>query len=119
MEAWQKVYINSQNIEFEGNKAIIKMPHKSDYDGWKLYHPRKLIREAGHKGYRMSMSFTNDWTFKLYRKGKHQVIDTAIIMEIFGNDNLQEDQYYLEVIEPQKIDKDVSINKELMRNVNE
>lgn len=66
---WHKIKFNTQNIIGETAKAtIIKMPNKSKWKGLTFYHPSKLVREEGHKGYRSSFSFTDDWEFQLYKR---------------------------------------------------
>ena len=82
---WQKIYFNSQNVITETDKAVlIAMPHNSDYDGFSFWHPKKLVRNEGNKGYRLSFSFTEDFQFNLKKnvKGKYnknEVIDTRQI----------------------------------------
>ena len=74
MAVWHKVAFNAQNIETETAKAVlIACPHKSDYDGYVFWHPTKLVRDAGSKGWDKSFSFTDEFKFNLkkYGKGKY------------------------------------------------
>ena len=97
MAVWHKVTFNAQNIETETAKAVlIACPHKSDYDGYVFWHPTKLVRDAGSKGWDKSFSFTDEIKFNLkkYGKGKYnksQVIDEVTlsadeIAAVFGQE---------------------------------
>lgn len=122
---WHKVYFNSQNIEHETAKAtLIKMPNKSEYAGYKFWHPTKLVREEGGKGYHMSFSFTEEFQFTIRKYGQNrQVTAEKIIgwdemLEAFEQVNEQicgYEETYLEVAEPDKVDKTVKVREELTR----
>ena len=120
-----KVYFNSQNIEHDTAKAVlIKMPNKSEYAGYKFWHPTKLVREEGGKGYHMSFSFTEEFEFTLRKYGQNrQVTAEKIIgwdemLEAFEQVNEQicgHEEAYLEVTEPNKVDRTVKVREELTR----
>ena len=122
---WHKVYFNTQNIEHDTAKAVlIKMPNKSEYAGYKFWHPTKLVREEGGKGYHMSFSFTEEFQFMIRKYGQNrQVTAEKIIgwdemLEAFEQVNEQicgHEETYLEVAEPDKVDKTVKIREELTR----
>lgn len=122
---WHKVYFNSQNIEHETAKAVlIKMPNKSEYAGYKFWHPAKLVREEGGKGYHMSFSFIEEFEFTLIKYSQNrQVTAEKIIgwdemLESFEQVNEQiggRDESYLEVAEPDKVDRTVIVREELTR----
>lgn len=119
--SWQKIKFNSQNIV--GNTAvstIIKMPNKSAFKGMVFYHPSKLVRDEGHKGYRHSFSFADEWEFSLYKKGNIVgKIGAEEMMEAFDNrtlNNPEEDITYLTVIRPIKMTKEVVEIEELARD---
>ena len=122
---WHKVYFNSQNIEHETAKAVlVKMPNKSEYTGYKFWHPTKLVREEGGKGYHMSFSFTEEFQFTIRKYGQNRqvtaekIIGCDEMLEAFEQVNEQiggHEETYLEVAEPDKVDKTVKIREELTR----
>ena len=122
---WHKVYFNSQNIEHDTAKAVlIKMPNKSEYAGYKFWHPTKLVREEGGKGYHMSFSFTEEFQFTIRKYGQNrQVTAEKIIgwdemLKAFEQVNEQicgHEETYLEVAEPDKVNKTVKVREELAR----
>ena len=122
---WHKIYFNSQNIEHDTAKAVlIKMPNKSEYAGYKFWHPTRLVREEGGKGYHMSFSFTEEFQFTIRKYGQNrQVTAEKIIgwdemLEAFEQVNEQicgHEETYLEVAEPDKVDKTVKVREELTR----
>lgn len=107
---WQKIFINSQNIKAESSSSyLIQMPNNSSYKGWAFWHPKKLVREQGGKGYYINFSFTDDFIFKviLYGRGKYnrmsvirsEDISADEMKEIFGVvDNNINDAVYQETI---------------------
>ena len=122
---WHKVCFNSQNIEHDTAKAVlIKMPNKSEYAGYKFWHPLKLVREEGGKGYHMSFSFTEEFQFTIRKYGQNRqvtaekIIGCDEMLEAFEQVNEQiggHEGTFLEIFEPDKVDKEVSILEELTR----
>ena len=125
---WNKIHFNSQNIEKETDKsALIKMPVSSVYNGWKFWHPAKLVREEGGNGYFYSLSFTDDWEFRLfkpYKSGQNPqktVAPDEIIEAFKGSDESIKGQAkessdsYLEVTEPEPVYKEVEVDESLKR----
>ena len=120
-----KVYFNSQNIEHETAKAVlVKMPNKSEYAGYKFWHPTKLVIDEGGKGYHMSFSFTEEFEFTLRKYGQNRqvtaekIIGLDEMLEAFEQVNEQicgHEETYLEVAEPDKVDKTVKVREELTR----
>lgn len=125
---WKNIEINIQNIETDTGKAtLIKMPNKSRYAGYKFWHPSKLVR-YGSNSYARSIGYTDGFTFKLFKNGngkynKFDVIDEIEIdveefEEAFGcmksctrpKDN---EESYLIVEEPEKVEKEVEVDGEL------
>ena len=102
---WKTININRQNIKTETGKAVlIACPHASDYNGYCYWHPSKRVREGRHKG-AVSISYTEEFTFRLKKYGKgrynsHEVIDEIQLgydelEEVFGvmNDNISAPQF--------------------------
>lgn len=64
---WKQVIANSNLIQSNTEKAVlIKLPH-SEYKFW---HPSKCVRLSGKNGYRMSISYTDEFKFKCFKNGK-------------------------------------------------
>lgn len=69
MSEWKKVTTNSNLIQHETERAVlIKLP-KSEFKFW---HPSKCCRTSGKSGYRLSISYTDEFTFRVFRNGKGQ-----------------------------------------------
>lgn len=124
---WKNIEINKQNIETDTGKAtLIKMPNKSKYAGYKFWHPSKLVR-YGSNSYAKSIGYNDEFTFKLKKNGngkynKFEVIDEIEIdVEEFEEafecmadcTRAKDDDSYLIVTEPDKIDKEVKIEEKL------
>ena len=124
---WKNIEINIQNIETDtGKVTLIKMPNKSKYAGYKFWHPSKLIR-YGSNSYSRSISYTNEFTFKLKKFGNGQYNKFDVIDEIeIGVEDFEEafdcmsdctraksNETYLVIEEPEKIEKEIEIEEEL------
>lgn len=126
---WKNIQINKQNIQHDtGRTVLINCPHKSNYDGYSFWHPSKLIRDGKHS-YAVSLSYTKEFKFKLlkYGKGKwnskqvisEKEIDVEEFEEMFGvmNENItapkKDNESYLIVEEPEKIDLNIEVKEEL------
>lgn len=120
MTFWHKLKFNTQQIEYETDKAVlIKMPMKSRFKGWAFWHPSKLVRDAGGNGYFATFSYTDDWQFKLVRvnrNNKATMLADSEDMEIaFEAQQPDTRDSYLEVEEPQKINDEVEVEQSLLR----
>lgn len=126
---WKSININIQNVEYSTDKAtLIKMPNNSDYKDYKFWHPSKLIR-SGKNSYAVSLSYTDEFTFRLIKYGKGKYNQKQIINEIeidvekfekafaIMNENISypknNENSYLIVKEPEKIDLEVKVRDEL------
>ena len=64
---WHKIIGNSNLIQFETERAyLIRLP-KSELMFW---HPKKLVRLSGKKSYKMTISYSDEFKFKVFRNGK-------------------------------------------------
>lgn len=78
MSTWKNITANSNLIQVETNKAVlIKLP-KSEFVFW---HPSKLVRTSGKNGYHMSIGYTDDFTFNIFKQGKGRYNKTEKISE--------------------------------------
>lgn len=79
---WKTININKQNIRTETGRAVlIACPHKSEFDGYAFWHPSKLIREGRHRN-AVSMSYTDEFTFRLKKYGKGRYNQYDVIDEV-------------------------------------
>lgn len=122
---WKNIEINIQNIEIDTGKAtLIKMPNKSRYAGYKFWHPSKLVR-YGSNSYARSIGYTDEFTFKLFKNGKHNKFEVIDEIEIDVEEfeeafncmsdctRTKSDETYLIVKEPEKVEKEIEIEEEL------
>lgn len=85
MCVWKNININKNMIKAEtGRSVLIAMPHSSEYDGFKFWHPAKLVREGRH-GAAASIGYSDEFVFHLkkYGNGKYNKFD--VISEIIIN----------------------------------
>lgn len=115
---WKNLNINKQNIDVETSRSVlIKMPHNSDFDGYKFWHPSKLVRK-GRNSNSVSISYNDEFTFNLkkYENGKYNKrevideieIDTEEFENAFNvmNENITSKKFVndYETHKPQKIE---------------
>ena len=82
MEMWRKININKQNIKAHTDKAVlIAMPHNSEFNGFCFWHPSKLVREGEHAS-AVSISYTEDFVFRLKKYGKGKYNSREVIDEV-------------------------------------
>lgn len=89
MTTWKSIKANSNLIRATTEKAIlIKLP-KTD---WMFWHPAKCVRVAGKGGYLMTISYTEDFQFKIFRQGSNrnvlasETLTSAQLEERFNTD---------------------------------
>ena len=122
---WKNIEINIQNIEIDtGNAVLIKIPNKSKYASYKFWHPSKLVR-YGSNSYARSIGYTDEFTFKLFKNGKHNKFEVIDEIEIDVEEfeeafncmsdctRTKSDETYLIVKEPEKVEKEIEIEEEL------
>lgn len=124
---WKNININTNMIKANTGRAVlINCPHSSNYDGYSFWHPAKCVKSGRHSAAK-SLGYTDDFTFRLikYGKGKYNsrdIIDEKEIgveefEEMFGvvNENIvaPNNDTYLIVNEPTKVDADVEVKDEL------
>ncbi|MEZ7743735.1 hypothetical protein O3800_01930 [Gemella sanguinis] len=120
---WKTIQFNKQNIEYDtGAAVLIKLPNRSNYKGYKFWHPAKLVREMRKgNGYFLTLSYTDDFVFKVFKTDKRgRKLDSIE----FTGDALSEEFHklveddntsYLEITEPVKVERKVEVIKELER----
>ena len=120
---WKTIQFNKQNIEYDtGAAVLIKLPNRSNYKGYKFWHPAKLVREMRKgNGYFLTLSYTDDFVFKVFKTDKRgRKLDRIE----FTGDALSEEFHklveddntsYLEITEPVKVERKVEVIKELER----
>ncbi|MDV5977925.1 hypothetical protein [Streptococcus canis] len=126
--AWEKIYLNTQNIIYDNGKScLIKLPNDSDYTNFKFWHPSKLIRDLSKgNGYFKSLSFTDDWEFKIfeddknYKKIKEEILSPEELVQQFETmsetiEYQADAKSFYEEYEPKKINKEVAVLNELTR----
>lgn len=124
---WKNISVNIQNVDYYTSKsALIKMPNKSKYSGYKFWHPIKLVRR-GNNSYAITLGYNDNFTFKLKKYGKGNYNSKKIIDEIEINAKQFEEAFecmedctrakssetYLNITEPKKIEKEIQIKGEL------
>jgi len=67
MSEWKTVDCNSNLIQHVTDKAVlIKLP-KSDFQFW---HPSKCCRQSGKGNYKLTISYTDTFSFNIFKPGK-------------------------------------------------
>jgi hypothetical protein len=76
---WKNLEFNSNNVQTETAKSVlIKVPGSK----LKFWHPSKLVRYKGKGGYLVSIGFTDDFTFNLFRNGEGKYNSREKIEEV-------------------------------------
>lgn len=70
MAKWKKIRILIQNVVYVSDRSVlIAMPHRSDYDGFKFWHPLK-ITEIEDEEMPIEILYTDEFVFRLFKNGK-------------------------------------------------
>lgn len=78
---WRTININNQNIiKCSGKAVLIACPHNSRLNGFEFWHPSKLIKNGESKN-QVSISYTDDFIFKLKKFGKGKYNKFKIVEE--------------------------------------
>lgn len=90
---WHKFALNSQNVVRETAKAVlIALPHKSNFDGFEFWYPKKLVRQGSHS-YQLIASIPDDMQItarrtspKTYKVLDEKELTPADVIEAFGGE---------------------------------
>lgn len=128
MAEWKTINFNALSIEHETAKSVlIKMPNNSEWHGYKFWHPLKCIHTLDKgNGYFKTFSYTDSWEFTIFKTNKKgdrtakQILNAEEIERAFEvvNEQIGADastESYLEIEEPKKVEKTVSVDNELKR----
>ena len=79
---WKEININSNLIKRETGRAVlIALPHNSDYNGYSFWFPSKLVKK-GKNSAAVSLSYTDDFSFRFVKYGKGRYNRNEVIDEI-------------------------------------
>lgn len=81
MADWKNFNINTSQVEHDSGRAyLIKMPHNSDYDGYKFWIGGRLVHEGRHSA-ALRIGVLDDMEFKLFKNGNGRYNQREIIAE--------------------------------------
>ena len=79
---WKEININSNLIKRETGRAVlIALPHNSEYNGYSFWFPSKLVKK-GKNSAAVSLSYTDDFSFRFVKHGKGRYNRNEVIDEI-------------------------------------
>ena len=79
---WKEININSNLIKRETGRAVlIALPHNSEYNGYSFWFPSKLVKK-GKNSAAVSLSYTDDFSFRFVKHGKGRYNRNEAIDEI-------------------------------------
>lgn len=79
---WKNLQINKNLIKYDTGKAVlIAMPHSSEYDGYKFWHPSKLVRPGSHAA-AVTIGYTDEFVFRLKKYGNGRYNSREVLDEI-------------------------------------
>lgn len=81
MADWKNFNINKSQVEYDSGRAyLVKMPHNSNYDGYKFWIGGKLVHEGRHSA-ALRLGVLDDMEFKLFKNGNGRYNSREIIAE--------------------------------------
>ena len=79
---WKNINISRNLVKAETEKAVlIAMPHNSDYNGFRFWHPARCVRE-GRNSSAISIEYTEEFVFRLIKYGKGKYNSREVIDEL-------------------------------------
>lgn len=71
MTGWKNAEIYKDQVQYDTGRAVlIKCPNNSQYAGYCFWHPAKLVRKVYSDRSKLSIGYTDDFTFHLIKKGQ-------------------------------------------------
>ena len=99
-----RISVNDNQIEYETDRAyLIKMPNSKK----KFWFPKSLVSYIGKH---FVLQLFGDMKITIFDKTSSMKMNATYLKDYFPNIN---DEYYLRVEEPKKLDKEVKIPNEL------
>lgn len=127
MVKWNKIYTYSERIEEWEKQTIIEVPSYSEYAGYFFLLPRKMVFSVSPDY--SYFYFPDSWIFTLKKHTEKRSIDAATMMLLFKQENEEIMQHFqtkkindsivkVRTHIPKKIEKDVIIANDLIRQPN-
>lgn len=103
-----KIAVNENQIEYETDRAyLIKMPNSKK----KFWFPKSLVSYIGKH---FVLQLFGDMKITIFDKTSSKKVNAVYLEDYFANIN---DECYLKVEEPKKLDKEVKIPDELRNDI--
>lgn len=69
---WKNIYINTNLIQnFTSKSYLFKLPKTSKYTNYLFWHPAKCVHSVYGRDDILSLGYTDDFTFKIFKQGKN------------------------------------------------
>lgn len=69
---WKNIYINTNLLQnFTSKSYLFKLPKTSKYAGYLFWHPDKCVHSVYGREDVLSIGYTDDFTFKIFKQGKN------------------------------------------------
>ena len=103
-----RISVNDNQIEYETDRAyLIKMPNSNK----KFWFPKSL---SSYIGRHFVLQLFDDMKITIFDKTSSMKMNATYLKDYFPNIN---DEYYLRVEEPKKLDKEVKIPDDLRNDI--